>query len=89
MPKCRECRGTGKDYHGNDFVERFYSDDCRGCDGHGWLPFWTEAERAGIKALGLEAKLYFRRKHFHIVFAGIALAIRAYVKSARAVKEGK
>ena len=71
----------------------------RGCEGggaarcenypdchSGWLPFWTPAERAGLKALGLHHCL-------NRDFGGdrdeeiIAAAIVEYVKAAREAKE--
>jgi len=46
---------------------------------HGWLPFWTPAERVGLKAMGGLVK----DDPFHEVVD----AIRAYVKAAREIKE--
>lgn len=59
---------------------------CSECHGRGWLPFWTPAERAGLKALGLERDL-------NRDFGGdrdeeiIEAAICAYVKAAREEKK--
>ena len=68
-------------------------DECDGCS-HGWLPFWSEAERAGLKAMG--------RRIYSITKAGEELdvcelkqncgeivMICAFVQAARRVKERK
>jgi hypothetical protein len=65
---------------------------CHVCHGHGWIPFWTEPERAGLKAMG--------RRVYSIAKAGLDLTevgqdlntesiamIRAYVRAAREKKE--
>jgi hypothetical protein len=56
----------------------------------GWLPFWTDAERAGLKIMG-RALIDPRNSEelWPDAFIGIRGTIRAYVKAARAVKEGK
>ena len=83
MPKCpnKLCdRGVVGDY------------TCMICGGRGWLPFWSEAERAGLKAMG--------RRIYSITKAGEELdvcelkqncgeivMICAFVQAARRVRE--
>ena len=52
------------------------------------LPFWTSAERAGLKAIGVE---YLYRKSLGLddQANSVSEAILRYVCDARAVKEGK
>ena len=60
---------------------------CPICKGHGWLPFWTPAERAGLKALG-DGVLY--AKENGLTRRTIELAenmVEAFEKAAQAVKE--
>lgn len=52
---------------------------------HGWIPFWTEAERAGLKALGNSINISI--SHDQDAVIGITWAIRAYVSASRRVKE--
>jgi len=61
-------------------------DDCR----HGWIPFWTPSERAGLKAMG-EEYLYTKSQPWmgEERQDGIIDAIDAYVSASRKVKEGK
>ena len=64
-----------------------------------WLPtglvirgvrgqFWTDAERAGLKAMGLRCRAFKRngRESYRLC---TSCDIRAYVAAARAVKEGR
>jgi len=72
------------------------------CGGRGWLPFWSEAERAGLKAIGDGYKmmrLKAQEKYLEppnipksvreLMAETIALNIRSLVRAARRVKEGK
>jgi hypothetical protein len=63
---------------------------CDYCHGHGWLPFWSEAERAGLKAMGLYLKHEdMATALFEIPRKCFREAIAIFVQAARAVKEGK
>ena len=87
---CRTCRFS---YEG---VEDYEQELCRHCYFSGfpktippgpieWLPrpFWTPAERAGLKAMGAEIQPTFTMFRT----TGIRVAICAFVKAAIAVKE--
>ena len=64
-----------------------FGDDQYSCR-HGWLPCWTEAERAGLKAMGNEHKLN-RNFGTHKEEMASYWAIFVYVHASRRVKEGK
>ena len=55
---------------------------------HGWIPFWTPSERAGIKAIGREHKL---NRDFGIKTDAMASRriIRFYIEASSRVKEGR
>jgi len=66
-------------------------DDCR----NGFVPYWTEPERAGLKAMGQALRVYQPRKSYldrtdyTELSAGLkaqAGAIRAFVAAARKAK---
>ncbi|MDD5007274.1 MAG: hypothetical protein PHC68_02590 [Syntrophorhabdaceae bacterium] len=81
--KCPKCNGKGRVVaggHDGDRIDPISWIPCSKCV-KGWLPYWTEAERAGIKALG---KTF---KDSECLSVRLAIAIQAYVKSARNVKE--
>lgn len=69
--------------------------DCR----HGWLPFWTPAERAGIRAMGEWYRFWKNLQHrdekkesraYHVgQLHGVETAIQRFVEYARKAKEGK
>jgi len=65
-----------------DFFSCMRRDDCY----HGWLPFWTPAERAGLKAMGRTRKSY-EQIHNHNAMAIVAGAIGIWVSAARKAKE--
>ena len=48
--KCPDCDG-GKKWTRVIDPPGWYDELCSTCH-HGWLPFWTPAERAGLKAMG-------------------------------------
>lgn len=50
-----------------------------------WDTYWTEAERAGLKAMGR----MLTEDDWHVADYDCWDIIRAYVKAARKVKEGK
>lgn len=86
--KCPECNGRGLIIIGDTSpLTVIRNSPCRKCMGKGWIPsFWTPAERAGLKALGLHWNL-------NRDFGGdrdeeiVAAAIQEYVQAARKVKE--
>jgi hypothetical protein len=55
------------------------------CHGKGGLPFWTPAERAGLKAMGFEVGE--ETDEYQPGRDAAIDVIRAYIKAARAVKE--
>ncbi len=55
---------------------------------HGWIPFWTESERAGLKAMGKTLK-FIVDHGIDPTETGIDFATCAYVSASRRVKEGK
>jgi DnaJ-class molecular chaperone len=98
--KCPNCDGTGRSIQ-RLYYGRYIATDCLDCDGHGWLPYWTESERAGLKAMGdeitnLQIDIEKGRSYgmeYLVDRQGmkeaVMNAIQAYVKASRAVKEGK
>jgi hypothetical protein len=69
--------------------------DCRGPLGGktGWIPFWTPAERAGLKAMGYGTYSIVPRWQIGLTEQEITIndgqveIIRAYVQAARKAKE--
>ena len=59
--------------------------DCSACKGTGWLPFWTPAERAGLKAIGRVNLSCIDGSFTHR--EPMQYAIRAYVAASRRAKE--
>ena len=58
---------------------------------NGFVPYWTDSERAGLKAMGGEVKELksFQKTAFGDgELAGVTSTIRAYVSAARRAKEG-
>lgn len=53
-----------------------------------WDTYWSEAERAGLKAMGKSVRYYWERSMSERGYA-LIFAIRDYVQAARKVKEGK
>lgn len=79
MKLCEDCHGSGS--WCSDEIK-----DCLFCGGAGWLPFWSPAERAGLKAMGEEFKI--NRDHsYKECSLGTVDAICAYVQAARKSKE--
>ena len=65
---------------------------CSDCHGTGWLPFWTPAERAGLKAMGLALRTFRPMSEYPTFEDGLRAhrgIIRAYVQAARKEKEKK
>lgn len=88
MPKCKYCHGRGQtkiyDYieaHGIGAHHCLGVEPCSECGGRGYSPFWTPAERAGLKAMGQEFKVSGNG------WINVYDTIRAFVKAARAAKE--
>ena len=95
--KCPMCNEHGEYY--SEELGRPSTAEVKRCTHchRGWLPFWTPAERAGIKAMGKTLKDYgweavnsplYVDGWSNMRFA-VLDAIRACVKAARKVKEGK
>jgi hypothetical protein len=74
--KCHDCDGGRYGY----FQANGQETPCPSCEGHFWLPFWTPAEREGLKAMGF---------NFSGLPDDVKIAIRRYVAASRKVKEGK
>lgn len=64
-----------------DFFSCMRSDECT----RGRLPFWTDAERAGLKAIGEVLRIAY--SHDQEAVVAVEYSIRNYVKAARAAKE--
>ena len=61
----------------------------RRCD-NGWLTFWTPAERAGLKAMGIALRTFTPISEYPTFEDGLRAhrgIIRAYVQAARKSKE--
>ncbi len=79
--KCPWCGGTGRTLQDNgDHTESM--NWCPHCNRHGWIPYWTPAERAGIKAMGqcYDDECQCERCQ------GVMVAIYAFVAAARKKK---
>ena len=64
-------------------------DECDGCS-HGWLPFWSEAERVGLKAMGYIIRAFrISGEEIDPYCQGHIDSIKDFVHFARRVKEGK
>ena len=83
--KCPDCDGGKKWTRVIDPPGR-YDEPCSTCH-HGWLPFWTPAERAGINVMGRHYK--YLRSISPIRAASVRATIRAYVAASRRAKEKK
>jgi hypothetical protein len=94
--KCPNCDGTGEviDTSSKDptYLNMMPRNHCH----RGWLPFWTEAERAGLRGMGRHIIAYRLVKgNFNKVATALTMiaatggVIRAYVKASREVKERK
>jgi len=85
--KCPKCDG-GKKWTRVIDPPGWYDEPCSTCH-HGWLPFWTPAERAGLKAMGEQ----YQNQEWHWLKpwfdVGVLAAIRAYVAASRKAKESK
>ena len=81
MPKCpnKLCdRGVVGDY------------TCMICGGRGWLPFWSDAERVGLKAMGYIIRAFrISGEEIDPYCQGHIDSIKDFVHFARRVKEGK
>lgn len=95
MPKCEMCDGTGKETHCL-YYGRYIDTRCPSCEGHGWLPFWTPAERAGLRTLGENLRVNMPRHRENgeawkncKSCSRDATTIHRFVKAARAAKEGR
>jgi len=55
----------------------------------GWITFWTEAEREGLKAMGEQYQNQEWRWLKPWFDVGVLATIRAYVAASRKVKESK
>ncbi len=92
MAKCPACRGRGRiklyEYRESNHVgfnECVGKETCSECGGRGYIPFWTPAERAGLRAMGRLSLSCIDGSYTHR--EPMQCVIRAYIKSARAAKE--
>ena len=81
--KCPDCDG-GKKWTRVIDPPGWYDELCSTCH-HGWLPFWTPAERAGLKAIGRVSLSCIDGSFTHR--EPMQYAIRAYVAASRRAKE--
>lgn len=92
--KCPKCGGKGLVIgYGDRLVDWCVRwDGCPMCH-HGWLPFWTPAERAGLKAMGhgwagiRQSVDTYGSHNMSYLREGIRDTIRAFVEAARAIKK--
>jgi hypothetical protein len=86
---CDFCRGQG---YLMSYMKHPGGPPCNKCHGTGWLPLWTSAERAGLKAMGMALRTFRPISEYPTFEDGLRAhrgIIRAYVQAARKSKEEK